>query len=92
MLFMNVSTIELPDWHGNIQSVFKSASVIGNCSPDHDFKCRSSVSELQTLAWPPSDQHKAEPALIRKHNGSPSHPSMSSGLTPLASQTAMVWS
>ncbi|GFX19867.1 transposable element Tcb1 transposase [Trichonephila clavipes] len=79
------------------------ATVIGNCSPDHDFRCRCSVSRLQTVwlqvfPWLPSDQHtaitgtKAEPAFIRKHNRSPLHHPMSSGLTPLASKPAMAWS
>ncbi|GFW77314.1 uncharacterized protein TNCV_924301 [Trichonephila clavipes] len=35
---------------------------------------------------------KAEPAFIGKRNRSPLRPPMSSGLTPLASQTAMAWS
>ena len=65
----------------------------------------SSVSMPQTvwskvLPWPPSDINTAtaitdtmaEPAFIRKHNRSPLHPPMSSGLTQLASQTSMVWS
>ncbi|GFY03020.1 uncharacterized protein TNCV_980251 [Trichonephila clavipes] len=72
-------------------------SVIGNCSPDHDSRCRSSVSRpqtvwLQAFHWSPSDQHtaitgtNAEP-FIRKHNRSPFHPPMSSGFSPPASQT-----
>ncbi|GFY32783.1 uncharacterized protein TNCV_4638891 [Trichonephila clavipes] len=68
--------------------------------PDHDSRCRSSVSRLQTvwlqaLSWLPSDQHtgtKAEPSFIRKHNRSPLSPPMSSGRTSLASYTAMAWS
>ncbi|GFV28305.1 uncharacterized protein TNCV_22301 [Trichonephila clavipes] len=65
--------------------------------------CRSSVSGSQTVwlqafLWPPSEQHmaitgtKTEPAFIKKHNRSPLYPPMSSGLTPLTSQTAMAWS
>ncbi|GBN80486.1 hypothetical protein AVEN_143961-1 [Araneus ventricosus] len=64
-------------------------AVIGKCSPDHNSRCRSSVSRTQTcwlqaLTWPPSNQHtaitgtKAEPAFIRKHNRSPRRPPMSS--------------
>ncbi|GBM83996.1 hypothetical protein AVEN_110127-1 [Araneus ventricosus] len=56
-------------------------AVIGNCSPDHNFKCRSGVSRpqkswLQELTSSPSNQHtaitgtKAEPAFIRKYNRS----------------------
>ncbi|GFW23743.1 uncharacterized protein TNCV_2032861 [Trichonephila clavipes] len=71
------------------------ATVIGNCSPDHDFRCRCSVSRLQTVwlqvfPWLPSDQHtaitgtKAEPAFIRKHNRSLLRLPVSSGLTSLA--------
>ncbi|GFY10467.1 uncharacterized protein TNCV_1463561 [Trichonephila clavipes] len=54
-------------------------AIIGNCSSDHDSRCRFSVSWLQTLSWPP-DQHAAitgnntEPAFIRKHNKSPLRP------------------
>ncbi|GFY28614.1 uncharacterized protein TNCV_4150451 [Trichonephila clavipes] len=56
---------------------------------------RSQTVWLQAFPWPPSGQHtaitgtKVELAFIRKHNRSPHHPLMSSGLTPLASQTAM---
>ncbi|GBM25674.1 hypothetical protein AVEN_207449-1 [Araneus ventricosus] len=78
-------------------------TVIGNCSPDHNSRCRPRVSRpqtgwLQVLTWPPSNQHtaiigtKAEPTFIRKHNRSPLRPPMSSSLTPLASQTAVIWS
>ncbi|GBM06670.1 hypothetical protein AVEN_190885-1 [Araneus ventricosus] len=78
-------------------------AVIGNCSPDHNSCCRSSVSRpqtgwLQALIWPPPNQHtaitgtKAEPAFIMKHNRSPLRPPMRSNLTPLTSQTAVVWS
>ncbi|GBM21172.1 hypothetical protein AVEN_50904-1 [Araneus ventricosus] len=78
-------------------------AVIGNCSPDHNSRCRSSVSRpqtgwLQALIWPPSNQHttitgtKAEPAFIRKHNRSELRPPMNSSLTPLTSQTAVIWS
>ncbi|GBL94678.1 hypothetical protein AVEN_83992-1 [Araneus ventricosus] len=77
--------------------------VIGNCSPDYNSRCRSSVSRkqtgwLQALTWPPSNQHtaitgtKAEPSFIRKHNRSPLNSPMSSSWTPLTSQTAVVWS
>ncbi|GBM04276.1 hypothetical protein AVEN_41080-1 [Araneus ventricosus] len=80
-----------------------ATAVIGNCSPDHNARCRSSVSRphtgwLQALTWPPSNQHtsitgtKAEPAFIRKRNRSPLRPPMCSNLTPLTSQTAVVWS
>ncbi|GBN91001.1 hypothetical protein AVEN_196592-1 [Araneus ventricosus] len=53
---------------------------------------------LQELTWPPSNQHtaitgtKAEPPFIRKHNRSPLRPSISSSLTPLKPQTAVLWS
>ncbi|GBN17937.1 hypothetical protein AVEN_232705-1 [Araneus ventricosus] len=64
---------------------------IGNCSPDHNSRCRFSVSMpqtgwLQALTWHPSNQHaastgtKAEPTFIRKHK-SPLRPPMSSSLT-----------
>ncbi|GBO23935.1 hypothetical protein AVEN_88224-1 [Araneus ventricosus] len=54
-------------------------AVIGNCSADHNSRCRSSVSRpqtdwLQALTWPPSKKHtaitgtKAKPAFSRKHN------------------------
>ncbi|GBM54085.1 hypothetical protein AVEN_247699-1 [Araneus ventricosus] len=77
--------------------------VIGNCSPSRNSRCTSSVSWpqtgwLQAVNWPPSNQHtaitgtKAEPTFIRKHNRSPLRPPMSSNLTPLMSQTAVVWS
>ncbi|GBM13952.1 hypothetical protein AVEN_152380-1 [Araneus ventricosus] len=81
----------------------KSApAVMGNCSPDHNSRRRSSVSRpqtggLQELTWPPSKQHtaitgtKAEPAFIRKHNRSPIRPPMGSSLTSLMSQSAVVW-
>ncbi|GFV38269.1 uncharacterized protein TNCV_1723501 [Trichonephila clavipes] len=52
---------------------------------------------LQAFPWPLSDQNTAitdtmaEPAFIRKYNRSLLHPPMSSGLTPLASQTEMAW-
>ncbi|GFY03884.1 uncharacterized protein TNCV_1196641 [Trichonephila clavipes] len=77
---------------------YKSApAVIGNCSTDHDSRCRSSVSRPQTV-WlrvfpcPPSDQHmvitgpKTKPAFIGKHTR------MSPSLTPQALQRAMAWS
>ncbi|GBN18147.1 hypothetical protein AVEN_191705-1 [Araneus ventricosus] len=37
---------------------------IGNCSPGHNSRCRSSVSRkqtgwLQAFTWPPSNQHTA---------------------------------
>ncbi|GBN55559.1 hypothetical protein AVEN_75079-1 [Araneus ventricosus] len=78
-------------------------AVIGNCSLDHKSRCRSSASKpqtgwLQALTWPPSNQNttitgtKAEPASIRKHSISPLCPPISSGLTPLTSETAVVWS
>ncbi|GBM29937.1 hypothetical protein AVEN_111241-1 [Araneus ventricosus] len=78
-------------------------AVIGNCSPDHNSRCRSSVFRpqtgwLQTLTWPASSQHttitgtKAESAFIRKHNRSELRPPMNSSLTPLTSQTAVIWS
>ncbi|GFU07022.1 uncharacterized protein TNCV_3885861 [Trichonephila clavipes] len=77
--------------------------VIGNCSLDYDSRCRSSLSWpqtvwLQAFPWPPSYQHKAipgtqvEPTFIRKYNKYPPRPPMSSGLTSLASPTAMAWS
>ncbi|GFW92251.1 uncharacterized protein TNCV_3541371 [Trichonephila clavipes] len=75
-------------------------AVIGNCLPDHDSWCRSSVPSsiwLYALPWPPFDQHaaitstKAETAFIRKHNKSPLRFPMSFGLTLLALQTAMAW-
>ncbi|GBM06333.1 hypothetical protein AVEN_121376-1 [Araneus ventricosus] len=80
-----------------------SPALMENCSPDHNSMCRSSVSRpqtgwLQALTWPPSNQHtaitgtKGKPASIRKHNRSPLRPPMSSNLTPLTSQTAVVWS
>ncbi|GBM83764.1 hypothetical protein AVEN_28478-1 [Araneus ventricosus] len=76
-------------------------AVIGNCSLDHNSRCRSSVSRpqtdwLQELTWPPSNQNmaitgtKEEPTFIRKHNRSPPRPPMSSSLTRLTSQTAVV--
>ena len=83
---------------------YESASaVIGNCSLDHDPRCRSRLSRpqtvwLQAFSWPSSDQHtaitgtKTESAFIKNHNRSPLRPLMSSGLTPLESQTAMAWS
>ncbi|XP_068084145.1 lysosomal acid glucosylceramidase-like [Anabrus simplex] len=52
---------------------------------------------IQALTWPPPNQHtaitgtKAEPTFTGNHNGPPLHPPMSSRLTPLKSQTAMVW-
>ncbi|GBL98108.1 hypothetical protein AVEN_84604-1 [Araneus ventricosus] len=78
-------------------------AVKGNCSPDHNSRYRSSVSRLQTgwlqvLTWPLSNQHtaitgtKAEPAYIRKHIRYPLRPPMGSSVTPLTSQTAVVWS
>ncbi|GBM35751.1 hypothetical protein AVEN_108952-1 [Araneus ventricosus] len=53
-------------------------AVIGNCSPNHNSRCTSSVSRpqkgwLQALTRPPSNQHtaitgtKAEPTFNRKH-------------------------
>ncbi|GBM80632.1 hypothetical protein AVEN_140557-1 [Araneus ventricosus] len=68
-------------WHNHESA----PAVIGNCSPGHNSRCRSSVSKpqtgwLQALTWPPSNQHtaitgtKAEPAFIRKHNRSPLRP------------------
>ncbi|GFX84566.1 uncharacterized protein TNCV_723751 [Trichonephila clavipes] len=64
-------------------------AVTGNCSSDHDSRCRSSVSWpqiiwLQSLPCPPSDQHtaitgtKTKPAFIRKHNRYPLRPPKSS--------------
>ncbi|GFT70196.1 hypothetical protein TNCV_3456571 [Trichonephila clavipes] len=50
------------------------------------------------FSLPHSDQNttiigtKAEPASIRKHSRSPLRPRVSSGLTPLASQTSMAGS
>ncbi|GFV09738.1 uncharacterized protein TNCV_2597931 [Trichonephila clavipes] len=78
-------------------------AVLGNCSPDHDSGCRSSLSRLHTVwlrvfPWPPSDQHmaitgtKVGPAFFRKHNRSSFRPPTSFFLTPLASQTSMAWS
>ncbi|GFW59181.1 uncharacterized protein TNCV_2781121 [Trichonephila clavipes] len=69
-------------------------AVIGYFPTDHDSRCRFSVSMLQTVClqaflWSPFDQHmgitgiRAEPAVIKKYNRSPIHPSISSGLTPL---------
>ncbi|GBL77817.1 hypothetical protein AVEN_153014-1 [Araneus ventricosus] len=80
-----------------------ASAVIENCSPDHNSRCKSNVSRpqtylLQALNWAPSNLQtaitdtKAEPAFIRKHNRSALRPPMSSSLTPLTSQTAVVWS
>ncbi|GBM85824.1 hypothetical protein AVEN_129966-1 [Araneus ventricosus] len=85
---------------GNHES---APDVIGNCSPVRNSRSRSSVCRpqtglLQALTWPPSNQHtaitgiKAEPIFIRKHNRAPLRPPMSSILTPLTSQAAVVWS
>ncbi|GBN62394.1 hypothetical protein AVEN_241367-1 [Araneus ventricosus] len=75
-------------------------AVIGNCSPDHE--SRSSVSRpqtgwLQALTWPPSNHTRSSLAprqnrLSSENNRSPLRPPMSSSLTPLTSQTAVVWS
>ncbi|GBN49768.1 hypothetical protein AVEN_36004-1 [Araneus ventricosus] len=105
---MVAQQIESPDWRTNLQSVYVDnhesvPAIIGNCSPDHNSRCRSSVSRQQTgwlkaLTWPPTNQHKAitgakvQPASIRKHNRFPLRPPMSPSLTPLTSQTAVVWS
>ncbi|GFT38123.1 uncharacterized protein TNCV_4103471 [Trichonephila clavipes] len=81
----------------------KAPAVIENCSPDHDYNGKTNGSRLQSvwlqaLPWPISDQHttitgsKTELACIRKHSRSSIHPPMSSGLTPLESQTSMAWS
>ncbi|GFX59604.1 uncharacterized protein TNCV_3753691 [Trichonephila clavipes] len=78
-------------------------AVLENGFSGYDSRCRFSVSRLQTVwlqvfPWLSSDRHtaitstKARPALIRKRNRSPFRPPMSSGLTPLASQTSMTWS
>ncbi|GFS54347.1 uncharacterized protein TNCV_4808571 [Trichonephila clavipes] len=72
-------------------------AAIGNCSPDHNSRCRFSVSRLQ-FGVALASQHpvitgtKVEPGFIRKHNRSPLRPPVSSGLKPLASQTSMAWS
>ncbi|GFS84825.1 uncharacterized protein TNCV_2957131 [Trichonephila clavipes] len=73
-------------------------AVVGNCSPNHNSRYRSSVSTLQAFPWPPSDLHmaitgtKTEHAFIRKHNRSPLGHPMSSDLTLLLSLTIMFWS
>ncbi|GBN19205.1 hypothetical protein AVEN_6408-1 [Araneus ventricosus] len=60
--------------------------------------CRACWVTTTALIWPPSNQHtaitenKAELAFIRKHNRSPLRPPMSSSLTPLTLQMAVVWS
>ncbi|GFX19891.1 uncharacterized protein TNCV_1434511 [Trichonephila clavipes] len=107
MLFMNGSAIYQIDLQICNQCVWdnhnSAPSVIRNCSPDLDFRCRCSVSRMQTVwlqvfPWLPSDQHtaiagtKAEPAFIRKHNRSPLRHPMSSGLTLLTSKPATAWS
>ncbi|GBM77763.1 hypothetical protein AVEN_231572-1 [Araneus ventricosus] len=77
-------------------------AVIGNCSPDHNSRCKSSVPRpqtgwLQSLSWPPSNQHTvmtatyAGPTFIIKHKRSLLRPPMSSSSTPLTSQTSVVW-
>ncbi|GBL84130.1 hypothetical protein AVEN_118547-1 [Araneus ventricosus] len=48
--------------HGAWDNHESSPAVIGNCSPDHNSRCRSSVSRpqtgwLQALTWPRSNQH-----------------------------------
>ncbi|GBN31909.1 hypothetical protein AVEN_236559-1 [Araneus ventricosus] len=88
---------------GALDNHESAPAVIGNCSPDHNSRCRSSVFRpqtgwLQVLTWPPFNQRtaitgtKEEPAFIRKHNRSPLRPPVSFSLEPITSQTAVVWS
>ncbi|GFV43393.1 uncharacterized protein TNCV_886311 [Trichonephila clavipes] len=78
-------------------------AVTGNYSPNHNSRRRLNVSRPQTIwlqvfPWSLPDQHSAitgtkkGPAFIRNHNRSPLCSPISSGLTPLASQTTMAWS
>ncbi|GFT13966.1 hypothetical protein TNCV_2615981 [Trichonephila clavipes] len=85
----------MPSWHWWIEIYYQKIWLCpgyGYGSP------MDKPALLQAFLCPPSDQHtaitvtKAESAFIRKSNTSPLRLAMSSGLTPLVSQTAMSWS
>ncbi|GFU92402.1 uncharacterized protein TNCV_824281 [Trichonephila clavipes] len=86
-----------------VSCVFNWRQISDLAGQENDSKYRSRVSRpqkiwLQEFLWPPCDQHKTitgtkvEPTFIRKRHRSYFRPQMSSGLTPLTSQTAMAWS